>query len=97
MISGPKWSLSDRSTKLHLDVLKIAGCNPKRNIEFLFDTLRRLTYYIAKNSKIMIINKLGYIRWEVMPLSLDFCFEMELGLETIHQDNKFRLLKGLPT
>ena len=94
MISGPKRSLLDHSTKRHLDALKIAGCNPKRNIEFLFDTLRR---YIAKNNKIMIINKLGYIRWEVMPLSLDFYFEMVLGLEKIHQDNKFRLLKGLPT
>ena len=94
MISGPKRSLLDHSTKRHLDALKIAGCNPKRNIEFLFDTLRR---YIAKNNKIMIINKLGYIRWEVMPLSLDFCFEMELGLERIHQDSKFPLLTSLPT
>ena len=97
MISGPKRSLLDHSTKRHLDALKIAGCNPKRNIEFLFDTLWRLTYYIAKNNKIIMINKLDYLRWVVMLLSLDFCFEMELGLERIHQDNKFRLLKGLPT
>ena len=94
MISGPKRSLSDRSAKLHLDALKIAGCNPKRNIEFLCNTLLR---YIAKtNEKIMMNNK-HYIRWEVMLLSLDFYFEMVLGLERIHQDNKFRLLKGLPT
>ena len=94
MISGPKRSLSDRSAKPHLDALKIAGCNPKRNIEFLCNTLLR---YIAKTNEKIIINKLLYIRWEVMLLSLDFYFEMVLGLERIHQDNKFRLLKGLPT
>ena len=96
MISGPKRSLLDRSTKLHLDALKIAGCNPKRNIEFLCNTLLRLTY-IAKTNEKIIINKLLYIRWEAMLLSLDFYFEMVLGLERIHQDNKSRLLKGLPT
>ena len=92
MISGPKRSLLDHSTKRHLDALKIAGCNPKRNIEFLCNTLLR---YIAKTNE--KINKLLYIRWEAMLLSLDFYFEMVLGLEKIHQDNKFRLLKGLPT
>ena len=97
MISGPKRSLLDRSTKLHLDALKTAGCNPKRNIEFLFNTLLSLTYYIAKTNEKIIINKLLYIRWEVMLLSLDFYFEMVLGSERIHQDNKSRLLKGLPT
>ena len=44
VISGPKRSLLDRSTKLHLDALKTAGCNPKRNIEFLFNTLLHSTY-----------------------------------------------------
>ena len=44
-----------------------------------------------------MINKVLYLRWEVMLLSLDFYFEMVLGLERIHQDNRFRLLKGLPT
>ena len=96
MISGPKRSLLDRSAKLHLDALKIAGCNPKRNIEFLCNTLLHLTY-IAKTNKKIMINKVLYLRWEVMLLSLDFYFEMVLGLERIHQDNKFRLLKGLPT
>ena len=95
MISGPKRSLLDRSTKRHLDALKIAGCNPKRNIEFQFNTVLR--FYCKDQYKKFKYNKLLYIRWEVMLLSLDFYFEMVLGLEKIHQDNKFRPLKGLPT